>query len=129
MPNPTTNYGWATPVDGASTGVWGAVLNTMFDAIDTDVAAVQATADAALSRTGGTMTGEIVSTTQTWTHSSYGNTGITFTIDLDVAHSWSATVDQATVIEFDNEQTSGEASFVVLELTNGGAFSVSWDAN
>lgn len=30
----TTNYGWAKPVVGGSTGAWGTLVNAIFDAID-----------------------------------------------------------------------------------------------
>jgi hypothetical protein len=40
MPNPTTNYGWVTPVVGGSNNAWGTILNALFDAVDASVKVV-----------------------------------------------------------------------------------------
>jgi len=125
----TTVFGWTQPTVGGSTGTWGTTLNNTLEAIDGDLNTTKTTADAALPTTGGTMTGEITATTQTWTHSANGATGAAFVMDLDSAMCFSATVDQATSITFSNEPASGTGVFVVLELTNGGAFGITWDAN
>lgn len=41
----TTNYGWTKPDPGGSNGVWGTILNTDLDSIDTTVFAVSEAAD------------------------------------------------------------------------------------
>jgi hypothetical protein len=60
----TANYTLIKPEVGAATNTWGGLINTNFDTIDTQIKArdtqaadAQATANAALSRAGGTMTG------------------------------------------------------------------------
>jgi hypothetical protein len=45
MPD-TTNFGWTMPTPGGDTGIWDTILNTMFQDIDDDVAALQARSDA-----------------------------------------------------------------------------------
>lgn len=50
MPN-TTNYTWVLPTPGANDGTWGGILNTAFEAIDTDLHAVEVKADATLTPT------------------------------------------------------------------------------
>lgn len=51
MPD-TTNYEWTIPTPGGNDGTWGGVLNTAFEAIDTDLQAVEDKADAALLAVG-----------------------------------------------------------------------------
>lgn len=52
MPDPTTNFGWDVPVDGGDVGVWGQILNQVFDDIDTDLNTVKQTAEAAFASGG-----------------------------------------------------------------------------
>lgn len=47
MPDPTTNFGWDVPAVGGDNNAWGALLNIVFDDIDTDLQTVKVTADAA----------------------------------------------------------------------------------
>jgi hypothetical protein len=58
-----------------------------------------------------------------------GNTGAAITIDVVDGNFFSATVDQATTFTFSNPPASGDFGAFVLELTNGGAFLVTWPAS
>jgi hypothetical protein len=58
--------------------------------------------------------------------SAIGNTGATRTIDMEVANFFSATLDQACTFTFSNPPASGDFGAFVLELTNGGAFAITW---
>jgi hypothetical protein len=58
--------------------------------------------------------------------SAVGNTGATETLDLTTANFFSATLDQACVFTFSNPPGSGDFGTFVLELTNGGAFAITW---
>ena len=58
----------------------------------------------------------------------HGNTGATMTIDIENGNYHTATVDQATALTFSNPTASGDACIFYLELTNGGAFTVTWPA-
>lgn len=55
----TLNFSWTYPTVGADLDTWGGVLNQAFIDIDADVWAIKGTADAALPKAGGTMTGKI----------------------------------------------------------------------
>jgi hypothetical protein len=61
--------------------------------------------------------------------SAIGNVGATRTFDLETANFFSATVDQASAFTFSNPPASGDFGAFVLELTNGGAFVVTWPAS
>jgi hypothetical protein len=61
--------------------------------------------------------------------SAIGNTGATRTFDLSVANFFSATLDQACTFTFSNPPASGDFGAFVLELTNGGAFTITYPAS
>lgn len=61
--------------------------------------------------------------------SAIGNVGATRTFDLAVANFFSATVNQASTFTFSNPPASGDFGAFVMELTNGGAFVVTWPAS
>lgn len=56
----TLNYSWTYPTVGADLDTWGGILNQAFIDADADLRAVSDVADAALARSGGTMTGDLV---------------------------------------------------------------------
>lgn len=58
-----------------------------------------------------------------------GNTGATRTLDLNDANFFSATLDQACTFTFADPPDSGDFGTFVLELTNGGAFTITWPAS
>lgn len=60
--------------------------------------------------------------------SAVGNTGGTRTLDLNDANFFSATLDQACTFTFSDPPASGDFGCFVLELTNGGAFVITWPA-
>jgi hypothetical protein len=60
--------------------------------------------------------------------SAIGNAGATRTLDLENANFFSATLDQACDFTFSNPPGSGDFGAFVLELTNGGAFAITWPA-
>jgi len=55
--------------------------------------------------------------------------GATRTFDLETGNFFSATVDQASTFTFSNPAVSGDFCGFVMELTNGGAFTVTWPAS
>ena len=61
--------------------------------------------------------------------SAIGNTGATRTFDLSVANFFSATLDQACTFTFSNPPASGDFGCFVLEITNGGAFVITFPAS
>ena len=61
--------------------------------------------------------------------SAIGNTGATRTFDLSVANFFSATLDQNCTFTFSNPPASGDFGVFVLELTNGGAYVITYPAS
>jgi hypothetical protein len=61
--------------------------------------------------------------------SAIGATGATATIDMEVANFFSATIDEACTFTFSNPPASGDFGCFILELTNGGAFTVTYPAS
>ena len=61
--------------------------------------------------------------------SAIGNVGATRTFDLAVANFFSATLNQACTFTFSNPPASGDFGCFVLELTNGGAFVITYPAS
>lgn len=60
--------------------------------------------------------------------SAIGNTGATRTFDLTTANFFSATLDQNSTWTFSNPSGSGDFCGFVVELTNGGAFTITYPA-
>jgi hypothetical protein len=61
--------------------------------------------------------------------SAIGNVGATRTLDLNDANFFSATLDQACTFTFSNPPASGDFGAFVLEITNGGAFVITYPAS
>jgi len=88
---------------------------------------------------GATMSGELACADQIVSRptlkdyaiegSAVGNTGATRTLDLNDANFFSATLDQACTFTFSDPPASGDFGAFVLELTNGGAFAITWPAS
>lgn len=123
----TANFSWATPVVGGSSGTWGTILNTLFDSVDTDLNTVKTTADAALARAGGTMTGNVALLTEDYTVHNLGNiTGNPFDVDCEDANYQYGTLTGNATLQFSNPPASGRLYTLILEITNGAAFTLSY---
>ena len=130
--DPTTNYSWDLPTVAGSSGAWGTALNTIFGddstGIDAIVKAISDVADAALPLAGGTMTGELVTLTQTFTLGDLSATMTgTVTMDLDAANFFFGTATGTITFAFSNVPAGGV--FVLLEITNGGSQTINWPAS
>lgn len=131
--DPTTNYSWNLPTDLGDDGAWGAMLRTIFGddttGLDTILKAVSDVADAALPKAGGTMTGLLTVFTEKFTITNLGNiTGAT-AINLATADTFYGTVTGNPTFSFSNVPATGAAVFVTLELTNAGAYTITWPAS
>ncbi len=136
--NPTTNFGWDIPTEGGSSGVWDSLLNSTIgedsDAgalefgIDKVVGDVKTTADAALSRAGGTMTGEIDILTERYLAVNPGTTG-TVTLNINSANVFHIAPSGTVTIAFSNVPASPDAVFIQIEFTNGASQTVNWPAS
>lgn len=117
MPS-TPNYSWTTPTVNGSTGQWGTILNDLFDDMDAQIKTNQTTAEAALARSGGTMTGEIKNLTDIYTIANASD--FSSALDLDAANFFYGTYASPQTISFTNVPSTGSAAFIVIEITNGG---------
>jgi hypothetical protein len=116
----TTFFGWTKPTVGASSGSWGTELNTLADDADADLQAVKVTADAALARAGGTMTGNVKVFTETYTAVNLGNITGTVDIDLSDANFFYGTMTGNVTLTFSNPPATGTAIAFMIELAQDG---------
>ena len=58
--------------------------------------------------------------------SAIGNVGSARTFDITSANYFTATLDQNSTFTFSNPTASGDACVFYIELTNGGAFTITW---
>ena len=124
---------WASPIDIVSTlkinltddalqdiitddaGSLVNFINTEFTAIETEVNSIKADI-----LSGAIYTGLV----------SYDDTAFTTNIDCSLGNSFSKTVTANFTQTFSNEPASGDATVIVLVLTNAGvASAITWDTN
>lgn len=135
--NPTTNFGWDLPTEGGSSGTWDTILNSILGedseagalefGVDSIVGTIQTTANAALSRAGGDMTGEIDVFTERYKSVSLSGSGAV-AMDLDVANAFYITPTGTVTFSFTNEPAADDFVFIQIEITNGVAQTVNWPA-
>lgn len=123
----------ATDIGTVSTNI--ASVNTCATNI-VDIQNAATIANGLVDKTGDTMTGELIMSDQLVTRpllkdfglevSAIGNVGATRTFDITNANYFTATVDQASTFTFSNPTASGDACVFYIELTNGGAFTITW---
>lgn len=123
----TTNFGYTKPTVGSDSGTWGDVTNDNWDAIDGDLHGVKTTADAALPAGGGTMTGPLVAQAYSVTRVAKGNVSGAVSLDLSLGNYFTMTVTgDISGISFTNVPVSGQATPIILEITNGGAHTITY---
>jgi hypothetical protein len=117
------------PTPGGSSGVWGTQLNALIDDhIEETVDGIKTTADAALPRAGGVMTGQLEILTERVETVNKGSLTGAVTINLAEGNFQYGTVTGNTTLSFSNWPASGKALFVILEIQNGAAFTITWPA-
>ncbi|HEX7019008.1 MAG TPA: hypothetical protein VF159_03290 [Gemmatimonadaceae bacterium] len=127
----TTNFGWSKPTVGGDTGAWGAKLNDLCDDIDADLKTVKDTADGALPKAGGAMSGRFDAKTATLALKALGAvSGSPVNLDCSLAQYFTATLSGATTFAFTNVPNVANTAFgVMLRLTNGGSAAITWPAS
>lgn len=125
----TTNFGWDKPTVGGDSGAWGTKLNTLADDVDADLKTVKDTADAALPKTGGVMTGRVDVKTSTIARQDKGSISGAQSLDLAVAQYFSLQVGGALTLSIVNAASGTVAQGIVLRIVNGGAFAITWPAS
>ena len=123
----TTNYALTKPTVAGDTDAWGGELNTDLDAIDAQMFTNATAAAAAVPKAGGTMTGNLGLFTSTTKHVDLGTTN-TPAIDFATANSFSFTPTAGYTPTLANIPASGVVTPLLLEVSNGGAFSPTWPA-
>jgi len=77
-----------------------------------------------LSKTGGSMTGAITALRETKVY-----LGLTSNIDLSTGNFFTKTITALTTFTISNALSTGNANSFILELTNGGAYTITWFAS
>jgi hypothetical protein len=135
----TTNYTWTKPDVGGDADAWGTVLNTALDDIDTDLdaaettaaaasAAAQSTADDALPKAGGVMTGQLDTKTGTVAYASQGTASGAVTVDMDTAnvHKLTLSGDVTNVTPSNVPGESGFMDILILDIVSGAYDVTGW---
>lgn len=117
----TTKFGWDFPTVGGDTDTWGGKLNDMFEDMDGDVDAIKTTADAALPRTGGSLTGLVTSPSVT-----EGDTSGSIAIDIADGAMHHVTLTGNATITFSLSADTGSFTSFILRLTNAGGYTVAF---
>lgn len=127
----TPNYAFNLPVVGGDTGAWGSLLNENWSDLDTDLKAVsdvadaaQTTADDALPKAGGTMTGLLESHSTQYTRESGSGTSGAVTFDLDDGDHFAVSLTGPITISFAN--LPGDETVIELWINNPSAYAMTW---
>jgi hypothetical protein len=114
----TTRFNIEIPDTGADSDIWGNILNAYLNSLE------QLVTD----KRGDTVTGDLKVTTYNTLAQTVSVTGTT-TLNLATANYFQGTATAAATFVFSNPAASGRAHDFVLELTNGGNFTITWPAS
>lgn len=117
------------PTVGGSSGTWGTTVNSAVTTLVTNDTNLQTTADAALPKAGGTMTGNVTTFTSAATRVDKGSVSGTVNFDLTTANAFTLTISGAATLAAPTGATTGTvANWMVWRMTNGGAATLTWNS-
>lgn len=123
----TANYGWTLPTVAGDNNIWGGILNTLLNAVDTSLKAVETLATARLPLIGGVLTGRLDVKTASMAIQNRGTISGSTTLDLSIAQYFIFTVGAAlTFTSFANAPPANLAVGIITRISNGGAFAITW---
>lgn len=122
----TANYGWTKPTPGGDNSVWGGILNTLFDAVDSTVKTIENLANARLPLAGGALSGRVDVKTATMAVKGYGSVSGSLTMDMTDAEYFTFTVAGALSPSFVSVPSANLAFGIILRITNGGSSVITW---
>ena len=128
MADPTTNYDWDIPDVAGDRDIWGPILNDLIQNIDTKLFEIETLAMGAVAKAGGDPGGLMTGLLSIHT-SRYGVQqvqGAAWDLDASAARFFHGRVNSNTVIDVINPPDADQFVALALEITNGGAFGVTW---
>jgi len=129
MPN-TENFNWTLPTPGGDLGQWDEILNAAFEAADASLKAVKDTAEAALPKSGGTLTGALHTKTESTTLVQQSNASGTVTLNLAAANVFVLTLTgNVTSLVLTNVPASPKFTVLLLEIINSGGKRITWPSS
>lgn len=113
---PSTKFAWSVPDPGTEGDAWGAELNTIFASIDSYLGVM------AVDKQFSVKTDDYVPV-------ALGSLTGAVSVDLDDGRFFSGTAVANFSFSLSNVPATGKVVYIMFEITNGGAYTVTWPAS